>query len=376
MDADVVGLIEIENNSPVAIQDLLNDVDGVNAHCGPYAYIETGTIGGDEIAVAFIYRSSTVGPIGDYAVLNSSVDPRFVDTLNRPALAQTFADLYSGEALTIVVNHLKSKGSPCDTFGDPDLGDGQGNCNQARTNAAAAMVDWLASDPTATGEPDVLIIGDLNAYRREDPIDAIAAGADDTEGTADDYTDLLDALVGPDAYSYLFDGQVGYLDHALANPALLPQVIGASVWHINADEIPLFDYNDGVRDSGEASFERESTALDIYRPDPYRSSDHDPVIVDLAFDSDADGVLDGRDRCPGTMIPEAVPALELRDNRWALATPDLVFDTKGQRLESITTTDTAGCSCEQIIDATGAGRGHEKFGCSIGLLREWIEYVR
>jgi hypothetical protein len=376
MDADVVGLIEIENNSPVAIEDLLNDVNGVNAACGPYGYIDTATIGGDEIAVAFIFRLATVSPVGEYAVLDSAVDSRFVDALNRPALAQTFAELDSGEALTIVVNHLKSKGSPCDSFGDPDLGDGQGNCNQTRTDAAAAMVDWLATDPTGSGDPDILIIGDLNAYRMEDPIDAIEAGADDTPGTADDYTDLLDFLVGPGAYSYVFDGQLGYLDHALANAPVLPQVVGASVWHINADEIPVFDYNDGVRDSGEASFERESTALEIYSADAYRSSDHDPVIVDLGFDSDADGVLDGEDYCPGTVIPEAVPASDLRGNRWALTDSDLVFDTEGQVLERFTTTDTAGCSCEQIIAATAAGNGHEKFGCSIGLVREWIEGVR
>lgn len=376
MGADVIGLIEIENNAPVAIADLLNDVNGVNAACGPYDYIDTGMIGGDAIAVAFIYRPATVSPVGDYAVLDSSVDPRFIDTLNRPALAQTFAERESGEALTVVVNHLKSKGSPCDSFGDPDLGDGQGNCNQARTSAAAAMVDWLATDPTGSGDPDALIIGDLNAYRMEDPISTIKAGADGIAGTGDDYTDLVDTLVGPDAYSFVFDGQLGYLDHALASSSLLPQVIGASVWHINADEIPVLDYNDDIRDSGEASFERESAALEIYSPDAFRSSDHDPVIVDLGFDSDADGVLDSQDVCPGTRIPEAVPTEELRGNRWALVDADLLFDTDGRTAAAFATTDTAGCSCEQIIARTGAGEGHAKFGCSIGLMRDWIEAVR
>jgi predicted extracellular nuclease len=376
MNADVVGLIEIENNSPVAIEDLLNEVNGVNAACGPYSYIDTGMIGGDAIAVAFIYRRGTVSPVGGYAVLDSSVDPRFIDTLNRPALAQAFAELESGEVLTIVVNHLKSKGSSCASVGDPDLGDGQANCNKTRTDAAAAMVDWLAGDPTGSGDPDVLIIGDLNAYRMEDPIAAIKAGPDDVAGSADDYTDLLDTLVGPGAYSFVFDGQLGYLDHALANASLRPQVIGAYVWHINADEIPVFDYNDGIRDSGEASFERESTALEIFSPDAYRSSDHDPVIIDIGFDSDADGVLDGQDYCAGTVIPEAVPTQGLRGNRWALVNSDLLFDTNGRSKESFSTADTAGCSCEQIIVATGAGGGHEKFGCSTGLLKDWIEGVR
>jgi predicted extracellular nuclease len=288
MDADVVGLIEIENNGPVAISDLLNGIDpsgapnGVNATCGEYAFVDTGVIGTDEITTAFIYRTSTSAPVGGFAVLDSSVDPRFLDDRNRPALAQTFVETASGAEVTVVVNHLKSKGSACTDIGDPDLLDGQGNCNATRTAAAAAMVDWLATDPTGAGSDNVLIMGDLNAYRNEDPIDAIEAGADDTPGTADDYTDLLDTLIGPSAYSYLFDGQLGYLDHALAGPGLVGEVTGATVWHVNADEIPVFDYNDDIRDvPGEASFERESSALPIYAPDAYRSSDHDPVIVGL-----------------------------------------------------------------------------------------------
>ena len=59
------------------------------------------------------------------------------------------------------------------TIGDPDLGDGAGNCNLTRTVPPQALVDWLATDPTGSGDADFLIIGDLNAYDKEDPIDAI-----------------------------------------------------------------------------------------------------------------------------------------------------------------------------------------------------------
>ncbi len=164
----------------------------------------------------------------------------------------------------------------------PDLNDGQANCNLTRTSAAQALVDWLAADPTASGDPDTLIIGDLNAYRNEDPIDAIEYGADDLSGTADDYTDLLDFYLGASAYSYVFDGQLGYLDHALAGSSLASQVSGVTVWHINADEVPVFDYNDEILDVGnESSFERESSSLPIFEPNAYRASDHDPVIVGL-----------------------------------------------------------------------------------------------
>ncbi|HUG86851.1 MAG TPA: PKD domain-containing protein, partial [Euzebya sp.] len=123
-----------------------------------------------------------------------------------------------------------------------------------------------------SGDDDVIILGDLNAYRMEDAIRALEDAG---------YTDLIETFVGDDAYSFLFDGQLGYLDHALANQALLPQVTGTTEWHINADELPLLDYNDDVDDAGEASFERESGVLPLFEPTPYRSSDHDAVIVGL-----------------------------------------------------------------------------------------------
>jgi predicted extracellular nuclease len=92
-----------------------------------------------------------------------------------------------------------------------------------------------------------LIIGDLNSYAKEDPIVALQNAG---------YTDMVAAFGGSDAYSYVFDGQLGYLDHALANTSLASQVTGVAEWHINADEIPLFDYNDDVSDTGETSFEK------------------------------------------------------------------------------------------------------------------------
>lgn len=283
LDADIIGLNELENTAGV---DPLGDpslgvVAGLNAFFGDgtYAAIDTGVIGTDAIRVGMIYRPAVVTPVGSFQVLDSSDDPRFLDTKNRPALAQTFEVISSGERFTIVVNHLKSKGSDCNDVGDPDMGDGQGNCNQTRLAAAQALVDWLAADPTGSGDPDFLIMGDLNSYAMEDPIDAILAGPDDTLGTADDYTNLIRQFQGQFAYSYVFDGQTGYLDQALASASMLSQVTGAADWHINADEVDLIDY--------ETSFKpAEQDAL--YEPNAYRSSDHDPVIVGLSFNAAAE----------------------------------------------------------------------------------------
>jgi predicted extracellular nuclease/methionine-rich copper-binding protein CopC len=301
MDVDVIGLIEIENHhNDEAVIDLvagLNDLAGA----GAYAYIDTGVIGGDAIKQAFIYRPATVMPVGDYAILDSSVDPAFLDTKNRPVLIQTFADNHTGQMITVAVNHLKSKGSPCEDVGDPDMGDGQGNCNVTRTQAAAVLVNYLATDPTGAGSDRFLIIGDINAYAMEDPIRLIRDAG---------YTDLLRYFYEDEAYSYVFDGQFGHLDHALASPGALPFVTGTTAWHINADEPRVLDYN--------TEFKTAQQIAEWYGPGPFRSSDHDPVVVGLdfpvpgaAFNLEAYEVLEGAGELIVSVVLDAPLAFEV-----------------------------------------------------------------
>jgi len=276
LDADVIGLMEIENNGYGTNSAIHNLVSGLNDSAGSsvYAFIDPGVtaIGSDEIAVGLIYKVDSVESVGLASILDSSVDPNFNSNKNRPVLAQTFRDLSNNGQFTVAVNHLKSKGSNCNNIGDPDTGDGQGNCNLTRTSAAAALVDWLATDPTGTSETDFLIIGDLNAYLQEDPINAIEVGADDIENTTDDYVDLVTQFAGNSIpYSYVYDGERGVLDHALASSPMQSQVTGVAHWHINADEPRILDYNT----------EYGQEALNLYVVDPFRSSDHDPVVIGL-----------------------------------------------------------------------------------------------
>jgi predicted extracellular nuclease len=261
LDADVVGLMELENNGGTSLRRI---VEGLNAQAGAgtWDFIATGVIGTDAIAVGLIYRAAVVRPAGNFAILTTAVDSRFNDRKNRPTLAQTFDVIAGGGRFTVAVNHLKSKGSDCGDVGDPNLGDGQGNCNATRTSAANALGDWLNADPTGSGDADFLIIGDLNAYLREDPIVALKNAG---------FVNLLESAVGSDAYSFVFAGQAGALDHAFASRVLSSQVTGVAEWHINADEPPLIDYNlDFDRDAG---FFNDAT--------PFRTSDHDPVIVGI-----------------------------------------------------------------------------------------------
>jgi len=273
INADIFGLMEIENDSSVSGNNAVADlVSGLNAvvGAGTYDYIVTGAIGSDAIKQAILYKLNSVSPVGDEKILDSTVAPSFNDSLNRPVLAQVFKDNKTGVQFVVAVNHLKSNGSAC--VGDPDLGDGQGNCNLTRKSAAMAMVDWLANPTYFSGIQKSLIIGDLNSYDKEDPIDMIKLGADDTAGTADDYLDMVFEKQGDLAYGYVFDGQTGYLDHALANQPMAEDIVDINFWHINADEPDLIDYDTSFKAPAQDA---------LYAPDAYRSSDHDPVIVTL-----------------------------------------------------------------------------------------------
>ena len=306
LDADIIGLNELES-TPGA-----EPLDSIVSGLSGYDYIHTGPIGTDAIKVGMIYRPAVVTPLGAYQILNSDDDPRFIDFKNRPSLAQTFEVNATGAHFTVVVNHFKSKGSGCDDVGDPDLGDGQGNCSQTRKAAAEALVDWIATDPTGSGDPDFLVVGDLNSYAREESIAAIQAGPDDTADTSDDYTNLIAHFHGAYAYSYTFDGQAGYLDHALANASIFPQVTGAADWHINSDEPDILDYDTSFKPPAQDA---------LYEVNPYRTSDHDPVVVGLKFIAptvDAGG--------PYTVVEGSSVTLNATGTAWDGSTPTFAWD--------------------------------------------------
>lgn len=280
VDADVLGVNEIENDGYGSDSALKHLVDQLNAETGEttYAYIdvdantgETNALGTDAIKVGMLYKPATVTPIGQTAALNTAEFVGGGDTAprSRPSLAQAFRVNATGGSFVADVNHLKSKGSACTV---PDAGDGQGNCNASRTVSAQALATWLESDPTDTGEQDVIILGDLNSYAKEDPITVLEAAG---------YTNLVSSVLGEDAYSYVFDGQWGYLDHALGSADLVDkdQVAGVAEFHINADEPAILDYN--------TDFKTPNLIESLYAPDMFRVSDHDPVIVGLTPNSPA-----------------------------------------------------------------------------------------
>jgi predicted extracellular nuclease len=281
LDADILGLIEIENNGGpgetptssntgrTAIDELVSRLNA--AISDPelrYAAIsDPEFIGDDAIKQAIIYRPSRVTPVGTPL---SSTDPAFtVGASSRPPVAQVFRTVGDeAGSVAVVVAHFKSKRcSPTPTRpGDEDTGEG---CfSQTRVEQSQAVLALLEEIEARYGETDALVIGDLNAYGREAPILALLEAG---------LVDLMAEFVPAEArYSYVFSpGESGYLDHALATPSLRPQVTGAAFWAINADEPAFIDY-------ATPPFKPESQRA-FFAPDPFRSSDHDPVLVGLSL---------------------------------------------------------------------------------------------
>ena len=269
IDADVLGLMEMQNNGNTAVQNL---VDALNARIGAQLYASVAlpaqSTGTDAIRVAMIYKPSRLAPLGTPGSDTDAIN-------NRPTLAQGFV-LPNGERFSLVVNHLKSKGScpsptDADYAGNNNTGDGQGCWNQQRKLQAQRLRTFVAQVQAAVGSNDVLLVGDFNAYAQEDPI---------FELTGSGYIDQI-GLYNSFGYSYVFDGAAGRLDHAITTATLSARVARAIEWHINADETPLLDYN--------LEFKAPATTCgglcppDPYSVAPWRSSDHDPVVVGLSI---------------------------------------------------------------------------------------------
>lgn len=259
INADAVGLMEIQNNGSVAVQNL---VDALNAKVGASTYAVVplplqGT-GTDAIRVAMIYqpaRLTLAGPAqSDANPINS-----------RPPLAQTFT-VPGGEDFTLIVNHLKSKGCGGASGLDADQGDLQGCFNNTRLNQAKALRRFVMTLHPAIRSPNVVLIGDFNAYAREDPINEL---------TRSNYVDEAGRF-SSFGYSYVFNGAAGRLDHAIATSAMSARVVGTAHWHINADEPQIIDYNTEFKQPACAT-----CGTDLYLPNAYRSSDHDPVVIGL-----------------------------------------------------------------------------------------------
>ncbi|MBS4696501.1 ExeM/NucH family extracellular endonuclease [Aeromonas allosaccharophila] len=313
MDADLLGLMEMENNGFEDNSALHNLVTRINEQqkdaSKHYAYVRLPVstltdgkfFGGDAIMVAMIYRPALLTPSGDASVIKLP-EQRYITggvaktAGQRDSLVQTFTIAKSKEPLTLVVNHLKSKGSGCYENGDgkTEPADLQGKCTEFRVSAAKVLGETVSKLPG-----QVLLVGDFNSYAKEDPIRVLTdynpatserkivsashtfIGDQPYEQLGREVTrsyGLIDLNVKfnkEKAISYSYEGELGTLDYALANPALASKVAGVADWHINSFESNLFEYGS------------QYTGTLLKSDNPFSASDHDPIIVDLRLESDA-----------------------------------------------------------------------------------------
>ena len=261
LDADVVGLMEIENSVKLGEEPdeaLGNLVDALNAASEPgtWSFVPTPEVllnaaTTDFITNAIIYKPAAVTPVGD----SFADSDETVWDIAREPLAQTFETNANGTVITVVANHFKSKSPPSGNTA-PEPADLQGFFNTERVEQAqrlAALVGSIKADP-AKGE-NVLLVGDFNAYAEEDPAQVLTDA-----GLVDLVPEKTDG-----EYTYTFDGELGSLDHAFATPELAASVTGVDVWNINSPEWSDRGYEFGAAEPGT----------------PYRSSDHDPIVIGI-----------------------------------------------------------------------------------------------
>ncbi|MGP9490296.1 nuclease [Arthrobacter sp. MYb224] len=263
-DADVVVLEEIENSARFA-QDrdaaLKILVAALNEASGQERWSfapspEELPADEDVIRTAMIYQRDAVKLIDESVVLD---DAAFDNA--RDPLAQAFQRV-GGNSKTrflVVANHFKSKGSdPKDGSANADQGDGAGAWNAARVEQAHAVVRFAEGLKDSRNTDKVLLAGDFNSYSAEDPIKVM--------------TDAGYVNLGAEAstQSYLFGGRTGSLDHVLGSAEIADKVTGETIWNINATESVAFEYS-----------RYNNNVAQLFSPDQFRSSDHDPVLVGL-----------------------------------------------------------------------------------------------
>ncbi|ARV73735.1 ExeM/NucH family extracellular endonuclease [Vibrio campbellii] len=343
MDADIIGLMEVENNGFGDSSAVKNLVDALNAEIEDtedhYTYVEIADqdkyqdeyFGSDAIMVAILYRANEVTPKEAAKVIvtpeqhieentitrgdDAEGNPAY-DKYQRHSLLQTFTVKDTGKDLSVVVNHFKSKGSECIEewiagVEDSEPADLQGNCNNFRVSAANVVGDALKGI-----EGDVLVMGDLNAYGMEDPLltltdyskekygrdiytaayTTIGGGELQVEKTKIEkgygYHNLNTVLHGADTFSYTYSGELGNLDHALASNSLAQKVVAIEDWHINSLESNLFEYSS-----------KYTGDMPKYK-DAFSASDHDPVIIAIDFpDTDIDLPSSGENLAVEVRLP-------------------------------------------------------------------------
>ncbi|MDK2602413.1 ExeM/NucH family extracellular endonuclease [Vibrio vulnificus] len=345
LDADIVGLMEVENNGFGDFSAIRELLEAINAKYykenykdrfaresihNRYVFVgfdkngdqvldQFDTVGSDAITTGIIYRPSKVSVIAGKVIPMPWQDaPMIVDADGKPVVdgkgelaengqnyqrntvAATFRVLNTGKQLTVSVNHLKSKGSTCwdDYVGTKAVDDdAQGSCENFRV----ASTYHLGLEMAKIGG-DQIVLGDMNSYAHEDPMLVLTSNPTKKALKAADYIKV--------GNKWLFNAEQG-------------PVISKTFGYINAVDYKTpegetswsYSYNDEVGSLDHllisSSLEKrlvdavdwhinapESTLFDysnkykggdsneanpFYKDDAFRSSDHDSALVTIGY---------------------------------------------------------------------------------------------
>ena len=294
IDADIYALVEIQTGQG-ALDELAADLTKNTGR--NFTYINDGsTTDGSYTKSGYIYCTDIVTPYGNMQHNNTYL-------ANRKKV-QGFTENTTGEKFILSVNHFKAK-SGTGSGANIDQGDGQGSYNAARVKEAQSILSNYPSYTSIFGDEDFLIVGDLNAYGKEDPITTLIDGG---------MIDLHRTFHADSSYSYVYQGTLGYLDHALCNSTLYPQVTGMTPYHINAPEKDGYTYSGSLNDGS-----------------MFRCSDHDPILIGLSLG----GIMDDDDT-PTRLMDNGYGVMGngkiLRNGQLIIIRDGVEYNTLGQAL--------------------------------------------
>ncbi|MBR6017378.1 MAG: hypothetical protein IK073_02000 [Paludibacteraceae bacterium] len=218
LEADIVAVCEAERNDQILgyLCNAMNTLSGTNVWTyiqdGNYAYADEGDY--QAIKSGYIYRQDKVVPVGNSTSPYSSSSYEY----NARMRIQLFREIATNELFTLSINHFKAKS-----------GSDQGE--STRLQNVSKLISALNA---ITADPDILIMGDLNAYMGEQPIINLQNAGYEEQLTRFD----------ADAYTYVYRGSRGILDHAMANSTMASQITGAYAYNINHEASYSYKYSD------------------------------------------------------------------------------------------------------------------------------------
>jgi len=362
---DILAVSEAE--SLAVLQDLADQINTDDASLNYTPYLEEGNdIGGIDVGFLVLdtVEVDAVTQLGRFEILD--FDGSLLN--DRPPLLLEGRQVFDGSDFPVAV--MAIHGRSLNSIDDATKGERVRQKRYEQAQFVAAKVQELQ---LANPDINLVVAGDFNAFEFTDGYVDVTGqmkggfvALENLVCETNDCEDLVDpnlinqVLMIPEGerYSFVYQGNAQTLDHALTSNGLDELISGFSYGRGNADAAVDLIYDDST---------------------PLRSSDHDGLVLYVFKDSDRDGVTDKLDACPGTVIPEAAASAGLGVNRWALTDDDGIFDTresngKGPQV-SFDIFETAGCSCEQIVEQQHLGAGHLKFGCSIGAMQNWVDLV-